>query len=648
MKSFTDINKPAVIAFGNHAGIIQSMLDFDYLAGRQKPSVKAVVGVQQKVARYFFGDQEILIKGYQELSDVPKKVRDEINLVGVMQSARRALTCIQQSIGQLPKMKAAFVFAEGVTETDALKLREISTKAKVTVMGPASVGVLVGGGYKLGAIGGITATQIKDARILEAGDTVVVSTSGGIVNEIINRVTASGGRLAYAAAVGGDLFPATKPFEIFEMALADPKVKTIVYFGELGGHDEEQVARIYQESATKKTAIAYVAGSISEHFETPQQFGHAKAMASTEKETTSYKRRILREAGLKVADGFGEFEDMIRKYVTQYEKVKTGVSSLDGAEGAGEQRTELYGNSTAKESAEPATQRSAKSDGGATSSSGGQARASRNSGTIREIKEPRMSALFVDSISSEGDDGVVRILGEDVVKFTSDRSMTDIALQMFLAKKSTSKKLSDFFDTTTKLLVDHGPQVSGAVNTMVTARAGMDLPAALASGILTVGPRFGGAIDQAAKNWFLAVNDKEDPYAFVERFAKNKVYVPGIGHRKYRIDNPDPRVQLLLKKFDNGGAYVKFAKDVAKITSAKKANLILNVDGTVAAILLDILAKDEKMTPAQIQEVLDSGFCNAMFVFARSVGFIAHYLEQRRIDEGLFRLPNGMVISDEN
>ncbi len=588
---FGDIKDPKIIAFGNHAGIIQSMLDFDFLSGREAPSVKAVVGVQQKVARYFFGDKEILIKGYQELADVPKAVLDEVNLVGVMQSARRALACIEQSIAQLPKVKVAFVFAEGVTETDALKLRDISMKAGIIVLGPASVGVLVGGGYKLGAIGGITATQIKDAKILESGDTVVVSTSGGTVNEIINRVTASGGRLAYAAAVGGDLFPTTKPFEIFEMALADPNVKTIVYFGELGGHDEEQVAKIYKESGTKKVAIAYVAGSISAHFETPQQFGHAKAMASTEKETTSYKRRILREAGLKVADGFGEFEDMIRKYVTQ-EKAKKAI--------------------------------------------------------IREVKEPRMSALFVDNISSEGDDGVVRILGEDVVKFTAERSMTEIALQMFLAKKSTSKNLADFFDTTTKLLVDHGPQVSGAVNTMVTARAGMDLPAALASGILTVGPRFGGAIDQAAKNWFLAVNDKEDPYAFVERFAKNKVYVPGIGHRKYRIDNPDPRVQLLLKKFDNGGPYTKFAKDVAKITSAKKANLILNVDGTVAAILLDILHKDEKMTPAQIQEVLDSGFCNAMFVFARSVGFIAHYLEQRRIDEGLFRLPNGMVISDEN
>ena len=75
--------------------------------------------------------------------------------------------------------------------------------------------------------------------------------------------------------------------------------------------------------------------------------------------------------------------------------------------------------------------------------------------------------------------------------------------------------------------------------------------------------------------------------------------------------------------------------------------MILNVDGATACLLLDILEGDEKLNKNQINEVLDSGFCNALFVFARSVGFIAHYLEQKRLDEGLFRLPDGMVISEE-
>ena len=39
----------------------------------------------------------------------------------------------------------------------------------------------------------------------------------------------------------------------------------------------------------------------------------------------------------------------------------------------------------------------------------------------------------------------------------------------------------------------------GAHNTIVTARAGKDLVSCLVSGLLTIGPRFGGAVDDAAR-----------------------------------------------------------------------------------------------------------------------------------------------------
>ncbi len=49
------------------------------------------------------------------------------------------------------------------------------------------------------------------------------------------------------------------------------------------------------------------------------------------------------------------------------------------------------------------------------------------------------------------------------------------------------------------LCADHGPCVSGAHNAIVTSRAGKDLVSCLVSGLLTIGPRFGGAIDDAAR-----------------------------------------------------------------------------------------------------------------------------------------------------
>lgn len=40
---------------------------------------------------------------------------------------------------------------------------------------------------------------------------------------------------------------------------------------------------------------------------------------------------------------------------------------------------------------------------------------------------------------------------------------------------------------------------AGAHNTIVTSRAGKDLVSCLVAGLLTIGPRFGGAIDDAAR-----------------------------------------------------------------------------------------------------------------------------------------------------
>jgi len=65
---------------------------------------------------------------------------------------------------------------------------------------------------------------------------------------------------------------------------------------------------------------------------------------------------------------------------------------------------------------------------------------------------------------------------------------------------------------------------------------------------------------------------------------------------------------------------------VEKITAAKKGNLILNVDGAIAAVALDILSEKEGLSKDELSELCDIEFFNALFVASRSVGFIAHYL----------------------
>lgn len=257
----------------------------------------------------------------------------------------------------------------------------------------------------------------------------------------------------------------------------------------------------------------------------------------------------------------------------------------------------------------------------------------------------RTHSLFTTTISGDVG-GEPTILGKNLTSIATSQSLSWIVGSLWLGRELKSKKTENVIDLALKLLVDHGPYVSGAVNTMITARAGRDLVSSLVAGLLTIGPRFGGAVNGAAKIWFDSVLRGADPTQTVEDFAKRKDYIPGIGHRKYRLDAPDPRIALLTDLIqDFPHPHLDFARAVEKLTTAKKSNLILNVDGALAAVMLDLLSHEEKMDNDEIATLIEAEFFNAIFVLSRSVGLIGHYLDQKRLGEPLFRLRDDQVLT---
>ena len=180
---------------------------------------------------------------------------------------------------------------------------------------------------------------------------------------------------------------------------------------------------------------------------------------------------------------------------------------------------------------------------------------------------------------------------------------------------------------------------------MVTARAGKDMVSSLVAGLLTVGPRFGGAVNDAARTWTLGLASGKSAADFVEERARAGQLLLGIGHRKYRVGIPDPRVEALsqfstlLKKHP----HYDFARAVEDATTQKNGKLILNVDGVMAALLLDILRECEQYSEEDLRALIDAEFFNALFIIPRTVGFIAHFMEQKQNDEGLFRLPDDLL-----
>jgi ATP citrate (pro-S)-lyase len=199
-----------------------------------------------------------------------------------------------------------------------------------------------------------------------------------------------------------------------------------------------------------------------------------------------------------------------------------------------------------------------------------------------------------------------------------------------------------FLEMVLMLTADHGPAVSGAMNTIITTRAGKDLISSLVAGLLTIGTRFGGALDGAATEFTNAFDKGLSPRQFVDSMRKQNKLIPGIGHRVKSRNNPDFRVELVkdyVKKNFPSTQLLDYALAVEEVTTSKKDNLILNVDGAIAVSFVDLMRSCGAFTSEETDEYLKNGVLNGLFVLGRSIGLIAHHIDQKRLKTGLYRHP---------
>ncbi len=197
-----------------------------------------------------------------------------------------------------------------------------------------------------------------------------------------------------------------------------------------------------------------------------------------------------------------------------------------------------------------------------------------------------------------------------------------------------------FIEMAIMVTADHGPAVSGAHNAIVAARAGKDLISSVASGMLTIGPRFGGAIDGAAQMFSDGYDRGLTPAQFVEEMKQKGENIQGIGHLIKSVNNPDKRVTIMkeyAKKHFKATPLLNYALEVEKLTTAKKDNLILNVDGCIGICFVDMLRNEMPKTEAD--EYVKMGALNGLFVVGRTIGMTGHFLDQKRLKQGLYRHP---------
>lgn len=309
-----------ILVLGNNEGIIQSVLDFDYLSGKKEGSVVGIVTGRRGVTKYFWGRKEILISTLSSLNGFTDLRNNDHNLWLLnLLSGRRTKSSTEDFFKNFPDAAGVALFAENVPELHSQQLIKTvalchsDTDSVPLIVGPASVGLLVPGVLKLGPIGGITPAQINESHLTEPGSVAVLSASGGMTNELVNIAISAGHRLSFSLSFGGDRFPVLSPRDAFILAEEDPSTKTVLYYGELGGEDEYELVKLKEEGKLTKTVIAHIAGTVASLFPESPQFGHAKAKADNAKVTALAKREALAKAGFQVSSSFSEFINLVLK-----------------------------------------------------------------------------------------------------------------------------------------------------------------------------------------------------------------------------------------------------------------------------------------------------------------------------------------------
>lgn len=119
-------------------------------------------------------------------------------------------------------------------QADAKKMIAYAKANNKVVIGPATVGGIQAGAFRVGDAAG-TVENLVACGLHAPGSVGFVSKSGGMSNEMYNVLARATDGLYEGIAIGGDSFPGSTLSDHALRFQAIPDIKMIVVLGELGG-----------------------------------------------------------------------------------------------------------------------------------------------------------------------------------------------------------------------------------------------------------------------------------------------------------------------------------------------------------------------------------------------------------------------------
>jgi citrate synthase len=360
----------------------------------------------------------------------------------------------------------------------AREIMYVAEKKGVTIIGPATVGGIKPGAFKIGNTGGMM-DNIVASKLYRPGSVAYVSKSGGMSNELNNIICNTTDGVYEGIAIGGDRYPGTSFIDHLQRFQDDPNCKILLLLGEVGGVEEYRVIDAVKKGKITKPIVAWAIGTVAGMLKTEVQFGHAGSFANSQLETATAKNKAMRDAGFFVPDTFEDMPILLGKL---YQK--------------------LLKDGSIKPRPEPAVPK-----------------IPMDYSWAQELGLIRKPAAFISTISDDRGQELL-YAGMPISDVFKDNIGIGGVMSLLWFRRRLPVYATKFLEMVLMLTADHGPAVSGAMNTIITARAGKDLISSLVAGLLTIGSRFGGALDGAAEEFTKAFDKGLSPRVFVDSMRK--------------------------------------------------------------------------------------------------------------------------------